>query len=105
MSEAPRALTVDEMREKMFQHFSMMSKYWAEVEGAHSTQYRLNGLVHSIFAFFEGRTIGAPSFDLVPNPDPSDKDFHKDRGEKWWAGEDVNDGFMASQWHKFQPPE
>ena len=93
---APRAMTVEEMREKFLDQCRAIADFWASVDlrskPANETeaQYRLNGLLFSLFVILDGGSADLPAFDLTPSPHPSDEEYHRDEGENWWAAKAIN---------------
>lgn len=55
---------------------------WSKVKDR-DDKGRLMGLLHSFLVVLDGESQ-LPAFKLIASPHPSDKDYHKDRGEDWW---------------------
>ena len=88
----PRAITADELRDKVLRHMKHMAKYWATVEGEPRTvQDRIEGALFSTLAMLDGAGIGLPAFDLVAKPHADDKQYHIEQGEDW-----IEDGTTIS---------
>lgn len=77
-------------------HLLGMARYWATTsverpefqasikEAGSEIAYRLEGLVHSTLAMFDGCSMAVPALDIVPSPHPEDRAFHRANGENWW---------------------
>jgi hypothetical protein len=75
-----RALTEEEVVEKLMRHFFAMAKYWVTLDRpGMSTQERCEGVVFSVLVALDGGSLGLPSFDLVARPHVDDKAFIKVR--------------------------
>lgn len=79
-----RQLTTDEVRERLLDHFHMIVKYWASVEGPKSLEDRMNGLAFSMLAALDGTSADLPAFIVAPYPHQSDKAFRKKNKEDWY---------------------
>lgn len=83
----PRELTPTECRDRFITHVRSLIDFWASDRSACSGQPigdQMAGLVHSILTAIDGSAVALPSFLLAPQPHPSDKDFHIERGEAYW---------------------
>lgn len=83
MSKEPRAFTLQESRTLFVQKCRNIAEYWAE-EPKQTELDRCMGVVHSIFATIAGCSLDVPGFMLVPFPDPTDQDYHREQGENWF---------------------
>lgn len=108
--EAPRAMTTQEMREALLEHIRSMVHYWAttdlnrpefkaELTRRGEIRYRMEGLVHSILAMFDGCSVGIPALDITPSPHPDDEAFHRDNGDNWWVKTVINECMLHDLWH------
>jgi len=101
MSE-PREYTVDEIREQFLADIWRKVDYWEQLPNK-TKRERLSGLVHSVLAALDGCALSVPGFLLIPNPHPSDKEFHEARGENWYPSPSLeNDigGDLHGLWYK-----
>lgn len=80
--DAPRELTAEECTKALLDHFEHIAKYWAKQAG--SVEDRMYGLVFSILTALDGDSMGLPKWLVVPDPHPSDREFHREEGENWW---------------------
>lgn len=102
----PRAYTKEEAREMLLEHFHEMVRFWTkakldEGDREYDIEARLNGLVHSILATFDGVSGEMPAFDLSPCPHPGDKKFHIENGENYWDSGVINgDVQLKTLWYK-----
>lgn len=87
----PRAVTSDELRDKILQYMRELATYWATIDGEKTIQDRINGALFSTLAMLDGCTLDLPAFDLVARPHETDKQFHINRSENW-----VDDGTVIS---------
>ena len=105
MNTEPRAITADELRERILDHMRAMAKYWATVDvpdGPKTTQDRIEGAMFSVLEMLDGVPESFPAMDLVAKPRPDDKQFHIENGENW-----IEDGtrvcdMLHEHWHKDQ---
>jgi hypothetical protein len=80
----PKAYTKKEVRDKFLYYIKSLEKYWLELPNK-TVEERLNGLIFSILVTFDGESIEFPAMDIVLSPHPSDKQYHIDRGDKWYS--------------------
>ena len=102
-TEEPRAITPDELRERMFGHMRAMSQHWATVDapnGPKTTQDRIEGAMFSVLTMLDGCTDSMPAMDLVAKPHPDDKQYHIGNGENWIEDETRISDMLHDHWHK-----
>jgi len=102
MSDEPRAITSDELRDMLLDHFHELARYWADVNSEHhkTTQSKIEGFVHSVLATLDGCSPGLPCFDLVAKPHEDDKQYCKDNGENWIEDETRISDMLHEHWHR-----
>jgi hypothetical protein len=84
MSDRPRQLTTEEVRDRFLAHVRSMVAYWERVEVRPlTTRERLDGLAFSILAALDGASE-MPGFIVAPCPHPSDRAFHESEGDNWY---------------------
>lgn len=95
----PRAWTAEEVREQFLKKMLSIAEYWATnpMLTHHSHLDRCEGVVHSILAVIDGRTLPLPAFDLIPASTKDDRAWNRDRGENWYEATDINDGALTEQ--------
>jgi hypothetical protein len=109
----PRAVTPEELRVHFLDTCRALAGYWASDAVKNATCHeRLSGLVHSILCIFDGVNGGLPAFDIVAQPHPDDKEYHRSEGENWIEpGTVINDCMLhellyrpdlPGAWHKHQ---
>jgi hypothetical protein len=81
--KAPRAKTVDEVREEFLTQLRVFAKYWAEAEDV-TNQERCDGLVFSILNIFDGNCAEGPSLDIVVNSPAELQVEAAEEGENWY---------------------
>ena len=83
----PRALTDEELRDKLLDHFRSIARHWSTVkiedEQQGSLQSRIDGAIFSVLSTLDGCTLGIPPFDLVAQPSVDDKQYCVDNDEDW----------------------
>lgn len=95
----PRAITPDELRDKLLRHMKQLARYWATVEGEKSTQERIEGALFSTLAMLDGSSVDIVAFDLVARPHEDEKQWHIDRGENWVEDGTVISDCLHEYWH------
>lgn len=111
-----RPMTKEEMLRAFVDHAMVLPEYWARTrlgpecskmvaEAGGEMQYRLEGLLHSLFVVLDGCAGDLPAFDLVPQPHPEDKAFHRTEGTDWWSSIAINDDchlkdFLSAAWRQ-----
>lgn len=103
--ENPRALTPDEMADKLVKHLTNTAIYWAKVEtyGRDNRpithEERCLGLIHTTLSVLDGCALTLPAFELTPVVDPSDKPHALENSNNWVEpvpiGGDLTDRFNA----------
>lgn len=107
-SDEPRALTAEEMRERLLRHVRDTVEHWSSPErffapasrggvetGTNTAAYMrqaAEGVAFSIMEALDGEAGDLPPFDLMPAPHPSDEGFYRGEGDNWWpAGVVINE--------------
>jgi len=89
----PRAKSADEVQLEVLQHMHAMAVYWAGLPDKTPLE-RTTGVVFSILAMIDG-VAATPALTLSVLTDPTDKAYHKQRGENWYEnGMSINDNVM-----------
>lgn len=97
----PHEITVEDGREIFLGHLRVLANYWAKESRAPSPKEKLEGLVHSILATFDGCSGGMPAFDLVPSPHEDDQSYHEENEENWWGSTAINStAHLHDHWHE-----
>jgi hypothetical protein len=91
MDGQPRAKTKQEVVDELIDHISGMIKYWENEDRRPDIRGKLEGLAFSILVMLDGGGMSLPSFDMIPNTHPSDKEYHKEHGESWYPSIVIND--------------
>jgi hypothetical protein len=81
---APRAYTSEEVTKQFLESVAHRIHYWQTQPNCGTMEDRVAGVVHSVFAILDGRTLPLPAFDLVPAPCDGDKEYHIDNGENYY---------------------
>jgi hypothetical protein len=104
---APREMTEDEVRERVYDHFNVLIDYWFKT--GQGKRDALDGIVFSIMSTIDGCAGDMPRFIFAPDPHPEDKDFHKAQGEDWYPenhqNEDINcdlAGSLHELWYSYK---
>lgn len=84
---APRAYTSGEVTEQLMETIAHNIHYWQTQPNCGTMEDRVSGVVHSLFAILDGRTLPLPAFDLVPAPCDGDKEYHVEKGENYYDPE------------------
>lgn len=80
----PRALTPEELRDQLLANIRQIGRYWSRHKDPTMTiEDRVNGALFSMLSTLDGCSTDLPSFDLVAQPHPDDKAYHKKNGEDW----------------------
>jgi len=88
----PEPYTEDEIREQFLNRVRQVAKYWLNLEGK-TEEEKINGAMFSVLATIDGSAVELPGFQLIAgkdrfhlitNPHEDDKDFHIERGERWY---------------------
>ena len=96
MSEEPRALTANEVRDAFLMQVAHIVDYWENESRAGSVRARLEGVAFSILVALDGSAAALPGFRVSPDPHESDEAFRKERGENWYP----NDVDIAGALHE-----
>ena len=78
----PRAITSEELKDQLLDHFREVCIYWSKVEKETCLE-KIQGAVFSCLAALDGDTLQLPAFDLVAKVHESDKAFNIENGENW----------------------
>ena len=95
----PRALTSDELRDKILRHMKGLVHYWANIVEGGSTQARIDGAMFSVLAMLDGSAMDIVAFDLVARPHEDDKEYCIDKGENWVEEGTVISTTLHEYWH------
>jgi hypothetical protein len=87
--DAPRAYTSEEVVDQFMESVAHRIRYWQTHPNCGTMEDRVSGVVHSLFAILDGRTLPFPAFDLVPAPCDGDKEYHLEKGENYYDPEAV----------------
>lgn len=99
-AEDPPPYSAEEVRRKIYTHMRVICQHWACAEGKTEVE-RMEALCFSLLNIFDGTTMALPAMDIRLAPHPTDKQFHIDRGERWYEPEMlVNDCFMHEEWYQ-----
>lgn len=79
----PRQWTAEEISEMFLAHCKTLVNYWATVPNK-TDKEKLDGLMFSLLAVFDGSSAELPSFELIPAPHEDDKEYNKTNGNNWW---------------------
>lgn len=96
-----KAYTTEEARTKFLEHIKDIKNFWLNVEGRSESE-KMYGLVFSILVLFDGGSGMMPAFDIVPAPDPTDKQYCIDNGEKYFEKEVINDCQLHEIWSRMR---
>lgn len=99
----PRAWTQKEIREKFLKDMWARLEYCLKEDGMKTPQHKLEVFMHSTLAMLDGAAIDLPGFQLIPNPHPDDKDYHKERGENWFPDNVDIGGALHEEMYKHKP--
>jgi len=108
----PRAYTAEEVEEMILRHIWTLVGYWDTMVGERPTRDRLSGLAFSILTMLDGCGMDIPAFklvphppriELVPDPHPSDEEYHKENGDNWFDPETVIETMLHEAFHRFEP--
>ena len=84
-TDMPRAYTQEEVRSQFLAKVRSLAQYWSyDVSPSHSFERRVSGCCHSILSVIDGSAVDMPGFKLIPNPHPSDKEYHIEIGENYY---------------------
>lgn len=99
----PRALTRDEVADRLIAHLDTMLRYWLTVEPPYladkeALAQRLDGVIFSTLVALDGEAAALPGFIVCANPHPDDEEFHRKQGEPWFPeGIDIA-GDLHDRW-------
>lgn len=86
----PRAVTADELRDRLLDHIRTMAAYWAKLPDVDratgkpiTIRDRCDGVAFSILAALDGSSGALPGFDLIARPHESDKAYCQANRENW----------------------
>jgi len=79
-----REFTTDEVREQFMNHVKMLIDYWDNVDDR-TTKEKISGFAHSLLATIDGSSVELPAFVLAPAPHESDKNYHIENQENYYA--------------------
>jgi len=91
MSE-PRALSADELRDRLLDHMRQLAACWSSVK-CDCVENRIEGFAFSVLSMLDGESVDLPAFDLVARTHAEDKQFHIENGDNW-----VEDETRISDW-------
>lgn len=103
MLQKPRAYTVDEIREQFIKHVWGLINYWEHESRAETVRDKMSGLAHSLFATLDGCSLGLPGFIMSPTAHPSDKEYHRSRGENFYPSDVDIGGVLHEILHRYEP--
>lgn len=96
-----RPYTAEEVRARLISHVRHLAEYWATTDltrpefkittPEQDRLFRCEGVVHSMLVMLDGGTLDLPAFDLVPSPNPEDKQYCIDNDENWYEPVVIND--------------
>lgn len=100
----PRAFSPQEVQQQLLKHFCTLIEYWnsennSNVPPEYSSRQRMEGLVHSILVTLDGGSAVLPAFDIIPLPQPEDKQYYLERGQNWYEEEPIEPN-LHEYWHK-----
>lgn len=102
--EQPRALTPDELRDKLLNHMRRLAHHWAHSDkGEYTIQQRIEGAMFSMLAMMDGCALDVVAFDLVARPHPDDKEYCKQKGCNWIEEGTIISDMLHEHWHKDEP--
>lgn len=92
-----RAYTREEVRALFLTKVATIAEYWGEV--AKTPQEAADGAVFSILSLLDGCSM-FPKFQVVPEPHPTDRDFHVSKGENYYPESPVLPCDIAGSLHE-----
>lgn len=95
-----KAYTTEEVRQQLF---SKIAAYIEHLEPGEFPKNRvhLNRLVFHIFTVLDGEAVGIPAFTLAPAPSDGDKEYHIEKGERYYDDAPITDVMLHEEWLKF----
>lgn len=78
-----REKTVEEVREEFLAHVKVLIEVWNKNDM--SKEECLSGLAFSILSTIDGSSMALPAFILAPLPHESDKEYHMEDDENYYA--------------------
>jgi hypothetical protein len=110
MTDAPRAYTSEELRDKFLHEVRTIATYWAglpdrdQATGKPMTvKDRCDGVAFSILSVLDGSTLEIPGVDLVFQADEEDKQYHIENGENWIEPGTVVSDTLRYHFHRRKP--
>lgn len=101
MVKTPAHYTAEEARGKVLDHMRGLAQYWSSESHGKTERERMEGLCFSILAMLDGCSMGLPAMDLTLLPHPSDEQYCKDNGERWFKpGMVINNCMLHDEWYQ-----
>lgn len=76
--------TEDEVRKQFITYVKQCIVYWESQKRTPDVRGKLEGLAHSILVGIDGDNLALPRFILAPNPHPVDREYRRNRREKYY---------------------
>jgi len=87
-----KARTKEESVEMFLEQIYQTKEFWEKESRCQTLKGKMEGLVFSILAMFDGSNAGFPALDISLQPHPDDKQYHQDNDEDWFEpGMVIND--------------
>jgi hypothetical protein len=80
----PRQYTTEEVQEKFLRHIWGLIGYWENDDRTPTSQGKMEGLAHSIFAAIDGSSMALPAFIVAPLPHKDDKAYNIGNKENYF---------------------
>lgn len=96
----PRAYVVEEVRTRFLDHVRGIVTYWENEARAPTTREKLEGVAFSILVALDGGSMGVPKFKVIPDPHPSDRQYHIDEGENYFPDDCDIAGGLHEEFHE-----
>jgi hypothetical protein len=94
MMRTAKEITKEEARYLLLKHFANLVNYWENESSAKTSKEKLEGLLHSILVTLDGGSAGLPSYLLIPNPHPDDKQYSIENGYDYYPNQmDISGSF------------
>jgi hypothetical protein len=90
-----RPWTQKEVQEKFIRHMWDLVNWWANETRKPTAREKLEGLLHSFLATLDGDSGDLPAYTIIPDPHPSDKNYHIDQEENYYQPFELPDGTIT----------
>ncbi len=84
MSNEPRELTENEVRDRFLRHVWGAVREWQCEARRPTAAGKLEGLAFTLLAMLDGSNMTLPKFIVAPDPHASDRPFLAERGENYF---------------------